>query len=324
MGSDCSPLALYKAIEHSIQNFPSVELVLLVTQAALNEFSQLTPISELASSSRITFQIVTEFIAPDEDPIAAFRKKKNSSISLGLMLLKNGYLQALVSVGNTGALVVGATLSLPLLLGVIRPALLALLPTEKGSIAIIDVGGNVSHKAFHLVQFARLGAAYQRCSEGIERPRVGILNIGVEPKKGTAELRKAYQEMLKPNNQINLKFIGNVEGYDIFKGIVDVLVTDGFTGNIFLKTSEGVSRFMLKELSRTLNTFTPNNSHLIMENLSNQFNDEEYNGALICGLEHIIIKCHGMSSWKGLYNGIKRAITLVQNNFINEMKKELE
>lgn len=323
MGSDCSPFGLYLAIERSIRDFPSVNFILLLTQTALDEILRHPSASHSDFSNRVTFQLVSEFIGMHEDPISTFRKKKNSSIALGLNLLKEGFLQAFVSTGNTGALVAGATLSLPLLPGVMRPALLALLPTQKGNVAIIDVGGSVSSKAFHLVRFARLGAAYQRCSGHIERPRVGLLNIGVESKKGTAELRKTYQEMLKPSNQGSLDFIGNVEGHDVFKGIVDVLVTDGFTGNIFLKASEGVSRFMLKELDEALSIFPSNDSRMIMENLSNKFNDEEYNGAIICGLEHIIVKCHGMSSSKGLYSGIKRAITLVENDLINEMKKEL-
>lgn len=321
MGSDCSPTVLYEGVECSLQDLPTVTFVLFVTQVVLDQLLLRLLSLPPEHASRILFRVASEVIEMDEAPILALHQKQHSSLSLGLDLLNGCELDAFVSAGNTGALIAGTALSLPLFPGVTRPALLALLPTETGNVVVIDVGGSVSCKATQLVQFARLGAAYQRCCFSIPRPRVGLLNIGIELNKGTPELCKTYQQMQMSINQVDLEFIGNIEGGDVFEGVVDVLVTDGFTGNIFLKTSEGVSRFFLKKLEQALQGLPANDASRIFNALSYQFNDEEYNGAVICGLERIVVKCHGMSTQKGLYQGIKQAADLVQKNFINEMRK---
>ena len=233
-------------------------------------------------------------------------------------------MDGLVSAGNTGALIAGATLSLPLLPGIKRPALLATLPTEQGHVAIVDVGGNVSCKAYHLVQFAQLGAAYQRCCKGIEQPRVGLLNIGVESKKGTSEVRQAYQLLQTQAGFRGMQFVGNIEGREVFHGAVDVIVTDGFTGNILLKASEGASFFILQKVRQALINHFPEKVEAMFHDLHHQFDYEEYSGAIICGVDCVAVKCHGQTSPKGFLNGIKGAIQLVQNGFIHQMKHQLQ
>lgn len=323
MGSDCSPALLFKAIEQAAEEFPQVDLIAFVTQAALDEI--LLQSSDYFPSRRahLEFQVVSDVIEMHDEPLVAIRQKKNSSLALGIKLLKKCYLDGFISAGNTGALIAGSTLSLPFLPGIKRPALLATLPTEKGGVAIIDVGGNVSCKAYHLTQFAQLGVAYQRCCEGIEQPRVGLLNIGVESKKGTSEVRQAYQLLQAMAERRELLFVGNVEGREIFQGVVDVLVTDGFTGNVLLKASEGVSSFILQQVYAALQDTLPDQRMAISRYLQRQFDYDEYNGAIVCGIGCVVVKCHGQSSPKGLLRGIQRAIQLVQNGFIHQIKQQL-
>jgi phosphate acyltransferase len=180
-----------------------------------------------------------ETIAMDEHPLLAVRKKKRSSMSVGCRLLKEGAIGALVSAGNTGALMAAAKTILSTEKGILRPALVALMPTKQEPMAVLDVGANVQVSARHLVQFAHLGVAYQK-RRGKTRVRVGLLNIGEEPMKGTTAHREAYQALQKSD----LDFIGNIEAKEAFYGHVDVLVTDGFTGNVFIKTAEGMAHLL--------------------------------------------------------------------------------
>lgn len=323
MGSDCSPVILFKAVEQASEEFPHVDLTVFITQAILDRVLLHTPPHFSSRNGHLEFQIISDVIEMHDEPLTAIRQKKNSSLALGIRFLKKRYLDAFVTAGNTGALIAGATLSLPLLSGIKRPALLAALPTEKGSVAIIDVGGNVSCKSYHLAQFALLGVAYQRCYEGIEQPRVGLLNIGVESKKGTSEVRQAYELLQEMSTNKEILFVGNVEGREVFQGAVDVLVTDGFTGNVLLKASEGVSFFILQQLQTALKDILPDQSLSILRCLHQQFDYEEYYGAILCGVDGVAVKCHGQSSAKGLLHGIQGAIHLVQNNFIHLIKQQL-
>lgn len=323
MGSDRSPTFLFQAIEKAIQEFSHVNLVVFLTQAALDEIRLHFATPFPLKHARLEFKIVTEVIEMQDEPLLAIRQKKNSSLVLGLKLLKKRYLDGFVSAGNTGALIVGATLSLPLLPGIKRPALLATLPTEKGNVVVIDVGGNVLCKAYQLVQFAQLAVAYQRCYMGVKQPRVGLLNIGVESKKGTSEVRQAYQLLQEFAERKEMQFVGNVEGREVFQGAVDVLVTNGFTGNVLLKTSEGVSALILQKIHHILAHVLPEQREAILQELQDHFDYEKYNGAIICGVDCVVVKCHGYSMIKGFLQGIQGAIQLVQNHFVHQMKQEL-
>lgn len=323
MGSDHSPLLLFKAVEQAANEFTQVRFVVFLTQIAFKEIQSNSLVNFSSCHNGIEFKITPTFIAMHDEPLTAIRQKKNSSLVIGLKYLKRRYLDGFVSAGNTGALISGATLSLPLLPGIKRPALLAVLPTETGKVAIIDVGGNVSCKAYHLAQFAHLGIAYQRCQEGITHPRIGLLNIGVESKKGTSEVRQAYELLQHMTEKEHLVFVGNVEGREVFRGVVDVLVTDGFTGNILLKTSEGVSSFILNQLESLLQQIPPEKGAQILRQLQSRFDYEEYNGAIICGIDGVAVKCHGQSSWKGLLRCIQGAVQLVQHGFIHQIKQQL-
>lgn len=320
MGGDLPPQELFRGVVQAAALLPSsITLTVLATPAVIEAIRGQAP-------KEIEFHAAKEFIDSTEDPLDALRKKKQSSIAVGMRLLKKKAIQALVSAGSTGALIASATLTLTKFPGVRRPALLAFLPTEKGLVAIVDVGGNVSYRAAHLVQFALIGSAYIRGLLGIEMPRVGLLNIGSESKKGTKEVREAYrllsehcQNLVARGITPSMHFLGNVEGRDVFAGQVDVLVTDGFTGNVLLKTAEGTAAFILNSLQKMLASEPSEAIDRTLRQLQKQFHYAEYPGALICGVEGVVIKCHGHSSPQAIQNGIKGAADLLQKGIPSQV-----
>ncbi|MCB1080764.1 MAG: phosphate acyltransferase, partial [Chlamydiia bacterium] len=234
---------------------------------------------------------------------------------LGMRLLKEKKIDALVSTGNTGALIASAKMHLPMLKGISRAALITLLPTKKRPIAVIDVGANIHCTPEHLVQFAQMGVAYQK-SRGIQNPTVGLLNIGTEEKKGRAELRETYQLLQKTPS-----FVGNVEGKEVFSGAINVLVTDGFTGNVFLKTAEGISSFILDTMHQNQSILPF--SKPLLKRLEKELYSAEYPGAILCGMDGIIMKCHGDASPEALKQGVIGALSLIQGSFLDKIKLQL-
>ena len=250
----------------------------------------------------------------EEPPLFAVRRKKDSSMAAGMRLLREKKIDAFVSSGNTGALVAFSKLHLPMLPQIERPALLVMMPTAKGKVAVLDVGANISPKPHHLVSYALLGALYRQCMLGEKNPTVGLLNIGVEEQKGTQELKETYKTL---QNKFGSHFLGNIEGMEVFQGKIDVLVTDGFTGNVFLKTSEGISSFLAEYLKNHFG-LPETVSHL-----RQQFNYSEHPGAFLCGVDGIVVKCHGFSDKYALMNGIRGAFTLAKKQIISCLKAKL-
>ena len=327
MGSKNSPEQLFEAVlEISEKSDEMTKFVVFVTnEIAAQLLGKFSPnFLQNNVGSKIDLCFVSDFITMDDEPLSAVRLKKGSSLSVGINQLGKGKIDAFVTSGNTGALIACSAISLNPLAGLERPALLAVLPTKDTSLAMVDVGGNVSCKPQHLVQYAHIGAAYQRCSLGIEVPKIGLLNIGVESRKGTSEVREAYRILEKqagaPDSKID--FVGNVEGREVFEGKVDVLVTDGFTGNVLLKTSEGISSFILEYLQDTMKESTSEELHHTLDSLQRHFSYEEYPGALVCGVEGVVVKCHGAATKKAMIQSIKGAITLVQNQLTEKIKQE--
>ena len=196
-----------------------------------------------------------------------------------------------------------------------RPALLVMMPTEKGKVIVLDVGANISPKPHHLVSYALLGSFFRTCIFQEKAPKIGLLNIGVEEQKGTKELKETYQLL---QEKFQERFLGNIEGREVFQGKIDVLVTDGFTGNVFLKTSEGISSFLAEYLQKHFGV--PE----IVSHLYQQFDYSEHPGALLCGVDGIVIKCHGFSDRTALMNGIRGAFTLVNSNILPQLKAHLQ
>lgn len=260
--------------------------------------------------------VVNDQISMEDNPLTAVRRKKGSSLCKGIHLLETQKIDAFISAGNTGALIACSKLSLPMLPKIMRPALLALLPTKNREIAVLDVGANTSFKPKHLVQFALMGVAYQKC-RGVKQPKIGLLNIGSEAKKGTPEVREAYERLLALNNNKSPDapiFLGNIEGRDAFRGDIDVLVTDGFTGNVFLKTAEGIASIILDQLAPSP----------YLEAMRKQLHYAEYPGAILCGIDGIVVKCHGNSTPRALINSVKGVIPLIQNSFCSNIKSQLQ
>lgn len=304
MGSDNTPSSLLGAAVSLLSSLPSfIELVAIGT----------AEYEKSALFSGLVFYRALDAIEMDEHPLLALRRKKHSSLSIGLRLLKEGNLDALVSAGNTGALVSASKMILGTFPHILRPALLAMIPTKKFPVAVLDVGANVQAKARHLVQFARLGVAYQK-ARGIKTPRIGILNIGSEASKGTSEIRLAYQELTQFSS-----FAGNIEGKSVFDGEVDVLVTDGFTGNIFLKTSEGIASLVLDRLHAHI----PKAIRVHLDDLQRHLHYAAYPGALLCGVKGTVVKCHGYSTPEAFANGIRGAVEFVTTRFTHLLKQQL-
>jgi len=276
---------------------------------------------DFAKKSPVPFHAAADFVSMEENPLAALRKKKQASMFVGLRLLKQGKIDALVSSGNTGALVTGAKTILSCLPGILRPAFLALMPTKKRPVAVLDLGANVQCKAAHLIQFALMGAAYLQ-SRGRKNPSVGFLNIGSEPIKGTSELRQAYHH-LQTLPDAGFRFAGNIEGQSVFDGNVDALITDGFTGNVFLKTAEGVASLVLDQITAKLSKEALRGLGEEFLNLQRHLHYTEYPGALLVGVKGVVIKCHGYATPGAFQNGIREAIDLATINFMETFAKSL-
>jgi len=300
MGSDEDSSLLLTSLIPILEKFKHSAHFVLFGEEKNQEFLESVPF--------ISYQISHEVVLMDEDPLLAVRRKKGSSLHIGMKALKAKNIQAFISMGNTGALMATARIHLKALSKITRPALLTLLPSKNKETVILDVGANSECKSSHLVGFAAMGVAYQK-ARGVKNPKVGLLNIGEEAVKGPPELQKAYKALAKTYPF----FHGNVEGRDAFEGIVDVLVTDGFTGNIFLKTSEGIARVLLDTLSE----------HAELKHLRKRLDYSEYPGALLAGVNGIVIKCHGTANSASFPHSLTSAITLLERNFIENLEKEL-
>ena len=320
MGGDNPPELLFPAIMQAAKQLSSDQsLLVIATKPVIDQLSSQLNSLFAEVRTRISFQECEEIITMEDDPLTAVRRKKKSSLVMGMSLLKNKRIDALVSCGNTGALIASAAIILPLFHDISHPALLVTLPTEKGPVAVLDVGGNVISKAEQLVRFAFLGAAYQRAILGIKSPKVGLLNIGIESRKGTLEVRQAYEILTAADNSSGFQFSGNIEARDLFKGSVDVLVTDGFTGNILLKTAEGAASFVFDSLQDKIIGKSTLEVEKCFNELKKQFNYTEYPGAIVCGVDGLVVKVHGNATAASLLSSIFSAIECIHKNVISRL-----
>lgn len=321
MGGDHPPERLFEdLLDFEEDCSTACHLIFFATEPIIEKLKIILKTKSLACYA-ISFIESEDTVLMDDDPLIALRLKKKSSISLGIKSLSQGALDSFISLGNTGALIGAAKLHLKMLKGIKRTALLALLPTKLKPLAVLDVGANVTCSAEHLRQFAVMGVAFQKCL-GVDNPKVGLLNIGSEKRKGRMELIEAYQLLQNLNkDQKNPVFIGNIEGKEAFRGLVNVLITDGFSGNIFLKTAEGISAYILEKILEEGLDQHKKSSHF---NFTKDLNYAEYPGALICGIDKIVIKCHGYSNSRAIQSALKGALNLVQTNFIDKLAKQLE
>ena len=275
-------------------------------------------------AARASVVHAADVVAMDEDVRTAIRTKKNSSMRVAIDLVKEGRAQACVSAGNTGALMGTAKFVLKTLPGIDRPAICAVLPTRKGQVYALDLGANADCTPEHLQQFAIMGATLVREMEGIERPTVGLLNIGAEEIKGNEVVKRAG-ELLRASP---INFYGNVEGDDIYKGTTDVVVCDGFVGNVMLKTSEGLAKmlgdFLKQEFTRGLSSrVAAALAWPVIQRFRRRVDHRRYNGAALLGLRGIVVKSHGSADRLAFAAALHRAATEARHGLIERIGEEI-
>lgn len=304
MGGDNAPLEILKGAAQAVAEYDDIELILTGRENELRDICE----KENISLERISFIDAPEVVTMEDPAQSVVMSKKNSSMGVGLKTLAAGGGDAFISAGNTGALMTGATLLVRCVKGVKRAAIATILPMEK-PVLMIDSGSNVTVTPEYLLQFGILGSVYMEQLFGVERPRVGLLNNGTEEHKGTPTMVEAHK-LLKNCDGIN--FIGNVEAKTIPFGECDVLVTDGFTGNIVLKTIEGLAKFMMKKLKFIFMKNAINKVAALMikkeiGGLKKSFDSGEYGGAPFLGISKPVFKAHGSSDAKAVKNAIRQA-----------------
>ncbi|MFJ7638636.1 phosphate acyltransferase PlsX [Peribacillus sp. NPDC097264] len=319
MGGDNAPKAQVLGAMKAVEAFPDVEITLVGNEGEINQF--------LTKNERIKIIHTEEKILSTDEPVRAVRRKKNASMVLAARQVADGEADACISSGNTGALMAAGLFVVGRIEGIERPALSPTLPTIDGKgFVFLDVGANAEAKPEHLLQFAIMGSVYAQKVRGIEKPRVGLLNIGTEEKKGN-ELTKQAFTLLQQSSDIS--FIGNVEARDLLNGPADVVVTDGFTGNMVLKTLEGTAMSVFHMLKSALmsNMKSKIAAALVkpeLKGIKNQMDYSEYGGAGLFGLKAPVIKAHGSSDANAIYNAIRQTRDMVSHDVIPTIAKTIE
>jgi glycerol-3-phosphate acyltransferase PlsX len=306
MGGDSAPASTVAGAWEALRKYPDIEIILVGDQPRIEK--ELQAIGAWPMHKRFSILHATQVVDMCDSATDALRRKKDSSISRSCDLLADGGAEALVSAGHTGAFVAAAKVKLRMLPGIDRPGIATVMPTETGLFLLIDAGANVDSDPKHLLQFGIMGSVYSREVIGRKNPRVGLMSIGSEASKGNELTREAYKELALAK----INFIGNVEGHDLFNKPVDVVVCDGFVGNVILKTSESLAgaifswlkRELKKDLRRTAGAYLAKEAFYAIRHKTNT---EEYGGMPLLGVNGICIKAHGNSSPKAIKNAIRVA-----------------
>lgn len=323
MGGDHAPEAIVSGtIQAAQQAKGRYELVLVgETQKIEDELKKHREIQHLP----ISIEHASQIIGMDEAPAMALRKKPDSSLSVCMRLQKEGKVAAMVSAGNTGAVMAAALFVLKRIQGVLRPAIGSFLPHESGICFMIDVGSNVDCKPEQLQQFGIMGSIFANHVMDLKSPKVGILNIGEETSKGNEATQIAH-ELLAQTKGLN--FMGNVEGRDVMRGVADVVVCDGFVGNILLKFGESISRMVAKSLKHEIGSNIRGKTGALLvkphlKRLFSKFDYQEYGGAPLLGVKGNCIICHGSSSPKAIKNAIEEAFKMIEENINVLIEKQV-
>lgn len=317
MGGDFGLRSSLPAAVNSLQRFPALHLVLVGVAAQIRE--QIGPVS-----SRLTIVDAEQVVEMSDRASTALRHKPRSSMRVACDLLAAGEVEAIVSGGNTGALLAMGLFVLKNLPGIDRPAMCTALPTRTGHCLLLDLGANVDCDALQLYQFALMGAALA-ASDGVENPRVALLNIGVESMKGNEQVKRAH-EIFAADTKLN--YCGFVEGNSLFDGLADVVVCDGFAGNIALKTCEGTASLISEKMRAQFmrNIFTRAAGAIakpVLKALYRELDPQQYNGAVLLGVRGVVIKSHGNSSTAGFESAIARAVNAIEKDLPGLIEQRL-
>lgn len=317
MGGDNAPRVPVEASEQIIKEFPELEITLVGDEDEIKKY--------LTDDTRITILHTKEKIEDTDQPTVAVRRKKDSSMVLTLREVREGRADASISAGNTGALMTAGLLHVGRIQGIDRPALAPMLPTLDGKgFLLLDAGANMDSKPEHLLQYAVIGNTYMKMVRGVNRPRVGLLNVGTEGGKGNELTKKAFE--LFENGPFH--FVGNVEGRDLLNGVADVVVCDGFSGNLVLKTIEGtgLSLFSLLKRELTSTVWRKIAAGMLKKsfvNISKQLSYSEYGGAGLFGLKAPVIKAHGSSDLTAMLHTIRQTVDMVDQQVVTIIKNEI-
>ena len=319
MGGDHAPQALVEGVNQAIQEFKDIEVILYGDEAKIKQY--------LTATERVSIVHTDEKINSDDEPTRAIRRKKQASMVLAAHAVKNGEADAMLSAGNTGALLASGYFIVGRIKVIDRPGLMSTLPTLDGKgYDMLDLGANAENTPTHLHQYAIMGAYYAENVRGIKRPRIGLLNNGTEDSKGDS-LRKETYQLLAADSSLN--FVGNVEARDLMDGVADVIVTDGFTGNAVLKTMEGTALGLFKQLKTVLSggglkakigAFLLKND---LRGLKKTLDYSDVGGAVLFGLQAPVVKTHGSSDAKAVYSTIRQIRTMLETDVIRKSVVEL-
>lgn len=315
MGGDHAPKAIVEGVNRAIQDFSDIEIQLYGDEAKIRE--------HLTASERVTIVHTNEKINSDDEPAKAIRRKKDASMVLAARAVKDGEAHAMMSAGNTGALLASGLFVVGRIKGVDRPGLMSTLPTRDGKgFDMLDLGANAENTPAHLLQYAILGSFYAKNVRGIAKPRVGLLNNGTEATKGDSLHKEAYDLLTQ---EASIHFVGNVEARDLMNGIADVVVTDGFTGNAVLKAIEGTAINLMGSLKSAIKSggFKAKIGALFLKDSLYQLKDTmDYSsagGAVLFGLKAPVVKSHGSSDERAIYYTIKQIRTMLETDVVNKL-----
>ncbi|HHT93262.1 MAG TPA: phosphate acyltransferase PlsX [Clostridiaceae bacterium] len=321
MGGDNAPQAIVEGCLQALEVNKDFSITLIGERRKIED--QL--IDKDYDKERLTIKHASEVITNNEVPTKAIKKKTDSSMVVGFNMLKNREGDVFVSAGSSGALLAGSVFILRRIRGISRPALGSIIPTKRGRIILLDSGLNSVIRPQNYLQFAYLGAAYMKSMFGVEDPRVGLVNVGTEEEKGTEAVKEANTLL----RQSTLNYIGFIEGKDVFEGIADVVVTDGFTGNVMLKLIEGTATYFFREVKGVLlrNWKSRIGAAFLkkgFEDFKKSMDPDVNGGAPILGVDGLVIKSHGSSNARTIKHVILKAVTLAESDFISDIKKEIK
>ena len=330
MGGDNAPDATIKGAIRAAKEIKS-SIILIGNENIINskvkEFYGKDSITDV--DSKITIKHATEQIEMHDIPTQAIKHKKDSSMVVGFNMLKKGEGDVFISAGNSGALLTGSTLLVGRIKGIDRPAISPMLPAYKGQFMLMDAGANTNCKPINLIQFAQMSTIYLKSVMGLENPRVGLLNIGTEETKGNDLVKETYQILTEHGKEYGINFVGNVEGRDCFSGEIDSVITDGFTGNVFLKTVEGLGKLVKTNLTESLGKNALTKIATVpalpmIKSFAKTMDYKQYGGALFLGVKKPVVKAHGSSDDFLFYFTIKQAENFVRSKAVEKMTEEFE